>query len=101
MVLTGASLTVADVEAVARAGGDAVLDIGARERMQEARDVIATLVAEGAVVYGVTTGFGSLHTGGAFYLMGDGSVRFINDGIDLATYRSLGAINDGGPIFDF
>jgi len=62
VVLTGASLTVADVEAVARAGGDAVLDIGARERMQEARDVIATLVAEGAVVYGVTTGFGDLAT---------------------------------------
>ena len=28
--------------------------------MQEARDVIETLVAEGAVVYGVTTGFGGL-----------------------------------------
>ena len=28
--------------------------------MQEARDVIASLVAEGAVVYGVTTGFGAL-----------------------------------------
>ena len=28
--------------------------------MQEARDVIETLVAEGAVVYGVTTGFGDL-----------------------------------------
>ena len=27
--------------------------------------------------------------------------RYINDSIDLATYRSLGAINDGGPIFDF
>ncbi len=50
---------------------------------------------------GLTTGFGSLHTGGAFYLMGDGSVRFVNDSIDLATYRSLGAINDGAPIFDF
>ena len=60
IVLTGADLTVADVEAVARAGVDAVLDIHARERMQEARDVIASLVAEGAVVYGVTTGFGAL-----------------------------------------
>ena len=28
--------------------------------MQEARDVIEALVAEGAVVYGVTTGFGDL-----------------------------------------
>ena len=30
--------------------------------MQEARDVIESLVAEGAVVYGVTTGFGDLAT---------------------------------------
>ena len=36
------------------------LDDHARERMQEARDVIESLVAEGAVVYGVTTGFGDL-----------------------------------------
>jgi histidine ammonia-lyase len=59
-VLTGANLTVADVEAVARHGADAALDVHARERMQEARDVIDALVAEGAVVYGVTTGFGAL-----------------------------------------
>jgi len=60
VVLTGADLTVADVEAVARHGADAALDVHARERMQEARDVIEALVAEGAVVYGVTTGFGAL-----------------------------------------
>jgi histidine ammonia-lyase len=60
IVLTGADLTIADVEAVARHGAQAVLDIHARARMQEARDVIEQLVAEGAVVYGVTTGFGAL-----------------------------------------
>jgi histidine ammonia-lyase len=60
IVLTGADLTVADVEAVARHSADAALDVHARERMQEARDVIEALVAEGAVVYGVTTGFGAL-----------------------------------------
>ncbi len=62
VVLTGADLTIGDVEAVARGGATAVLDIHARERMQEARDVIESLVAEGAVVYGVTTGFGDLAT---------------------------------------
>jgi histidine ammonia-lyase len=62
IVLTGADLTVADVEAVARRGADAVLDVHARARMQEARDVIERLVADGAVVYGVTTGFGDLAT---------------------------------------
>jgi histidine ammonia-lyase len=60
LVLTGAELTVADVEAVARGDVRVELDIHARARMQEARDVIETLVAEGAVVYGVTTGFGDL-----------------------------------------
>ena len=62
VVLTGADLTVADVEAVARHGAPAALDVHARERMQEARDVIESLVADGAVVYGVTTGFGDLAT---------------------------------------
>ncbi len=60
VILTGADLTVDDVEAVARHGAPVALDIHARERMQEARDVIESLVAEGAVVYGVTTGFGDL-----------------------------------------
>lgn len=60
IVLTGADLTIADVEAVARHGALAALDVHARARMQEARDVIERLVAEGAIVYGVTTGFGAL-----------------------------------------
>ena len=62
VVLTGADLTIADVEAVARGEAPVALDVHARERMQEARDVIESLVAEGAVVYGVTTGFGDLAT---------------------------------------
>ena len=60
IVLTGADLTIAGVEAVARDGATAALDDAARSRMQEARDVIEALVASGAVVYGVTTGFGDL-----------------------------------------
>jgi histidine ammonia-lyase len=60
IVLTGADLTIAAVEAVARGGSTASLDGHARGRMQEARDVIESLVADGAVVYGVTTGFGDL-----------------------------------------
>jgi histidine ammonia-lyase len=62
VVLTGADLTIADVEAVARGGAGAALDVHARGRMQEARDVIERLVAAGEVVYGVTTGFGDLAT---------------------------------------
>jgi histidine ammonia-lyase len=62
IVLTGADLTIDDVEAVARQDAPARLDDDARGRMQEARDVIEALVADGEVVYGVTTGFGDLAT---------------------------------------
>ena len=62
VVLNGAELTVADVEAVARGGRRAILADDARERVAQARAVIERLVASGEVVYGVTTGFGSLAT---------------------------------------
>ncbi len=60
VVLTGAALTIDDIEAVARHGARAELDEAARGRIQEARDVVDRLVATGAVAYGVTTGFGDL-----------------------------------------
>ena len=62
VVLTGADLDIGDVEAVARHGARAALDVHARERMAEARAVIDALVERGEVVYGVTTGFGDLAT---------------------------------------
>jgi histidine ammonia-lyase len=62
VILTGADLTIDDVEAVARAGVPVQLDVYARARMTEARQVIDDLVAAGEVVYGVTTGFGDLAT---------------------------------------
>jgi len=60
IVLTGADLAVADVEAVARGGASIRLASSARARMDEAREVIERLVAGGVTVYGVTTGFGAL-----------------------------------------
>ncbi|HEX7398767.1 MAG TPA: aromatic amino acid lyase, partial [Candidatus Limnocylindrales bacterium] len=62
VVLTGADLTIDDVEAVARGGTPAHLDVHARARMDEARAVVERLVAAGEVVYGITTGFGDLAT---------------------------------------
>lgn len=62
IVINGAELTIADVEAVARHGRHAVLAGDARARVAEARAVIERLVEDGEVVYGVTTGFGALAT---------------------------------------
>jgi histidine ammonia-lyase len=62
VVLTGRDLTIAEVEGVARGAATVRVDDVARARMQAARDVIESLVADGAVVYGVTTGFGDLAT---------------------------------------
>ncbi len=42
--------------------------------------------------------FGSQHTGGANFLMGDGAVRFITDTINGVTYRALGTRNGGEAV---
>ncbi len=41
--------------------------------------------------------FGSTHPGGANFLMGDGSGRFLKNSIDMTTYKSL-ASKDGGEV---
>ncbi len=41
--------------------------------------------------------FGSQHTGGAQFLLGDGTVRFVSENIDFATYQAL-ASRGGGEI---
>jgi prepilin-type N-terminal cleavage/methylation domain-containing protein/prepilin-type processing-associated H-X9-DG protein len=45
--------------------------------------------------------FHSKHTSGANFCFADGSVRFINNGIDLNTYRALSTIHGGEPIGTF
>lgn len=44
---------------------------------------------------------GSMHPGGANFAMGDGSVRFINETIPIATYRALASRDLGESISDF
>ncbi|HJW22221.1 MAG TPA: histidine ammonia-lyase [Candidatus Limnocylindrales bacterium] len=60
VTLTGSDLTVEAVEAVARGGAHVALDPAARARIRRSRETVEALVAEGAVVYGVTTGVGAL-----------------------------------------
>ena len=58
--LTGRDLSIDQVIEVSRGRRHVALDPGAAERMRASRAVIERLVAEGATVYGVTTGFGDL-----------------------------------------
>lgn len=48
-----------------------------------------------------TTGYGSMHTGGCQFLLGDGSVRFISDNVDRNTYRQLSRIADRVTLGEF
>ncbi len=43
----------------------------------------------------------SLHTGGVNAVLGDGSVRFIRDSIDVLTFQRLGNARDGQVIGDY
>jgi prepilin-type N-terminal cleavage/methylation domain-containing protein/prepilin-type processing-associated H-X9-DG protein len=43
----------------------------------------------------------SRHSGGVNILLGDGSVRFIRNSIDLATWRALGTMNGGEVLGNF
>lgn len=45
--------------------------------------------------------FGSMHVGGANFAMGDGSVHYIHEGINMGTYRSLASRNGGETIPSF
>ena len=45
--------------------------------------------------------FGSHHAGGCHFGLGDGSVHFVTDSIDLATYQAMGARSDGLHVSGF
>lgn len=51
--------------------------------------------------WNVANGFKSTHTGGAHFLMGDGSTRFISEHIDYRNYQKLGSRRDGETLGQF
>ena len=51
--------------------------------------------------WNATFGFKSAHTGGCFFVLGDGSVRFVSESINRLTYARLGDKSDGGVIGEF
>jgi prepilin-type N-terminal cleavage/methylation domain-containing protein len=62
---------------------------------------VVGIAGEHAPLNTSSLGFSSLHVGGAFFLLADGSVRFLSDQIDLDTYGRLGAMADGGHVGEF
>jgi histidine ammonia-lyase len=60
ITVDGGALTIDAVVRAARERETVTLDPGVRARMRPAREVVDRLDREGAVVYGVTTGFGAL-----------------------------------------
>ncbi|HUK14540.1 MAG TPA: histidine ammonia-lyase [Thermoanaerobaculaceae bacterium] len=60
VILDGRSLTLEQLEAVARRGGSAELAPAALERVAATRAGIEARIAAGEVIYGVNTGFGRL-----------------------------------------
>lgn len=51
--------------------------------------------------WNTSMGFKSRHTGGAHFLLADGTVRFINQTIEYVMYQRLGDRRDGKPIGDY
>src|SRR5437870_13824457 len=61
LVLTGDNLRLEDVERILRGQVEALrLAPAARKRVERARDCLDELLATGATIYGVNTGFGKL-----------------------------------------
>jgi histidine ammonia-lyase len=60
LTIDGGPLQIADLVRVARDGEEVELASTVPERMAATREAVERLDAEGAVVYGVTTGFGAL-----------------------------------------
>jgi len=60
VLVDGETLTIEDVEAVARDGATVAVPESARERVRESRRRIEDILETGDPVYGVNTGFGEL-----------------------------------------
>jgi len=54
-----------------------------------------SLNTSNADAYTTNNGASSFHSGGAFFCMGDGAVRFLQDLVDFQLYNALGGRGDG------
>ena len=51
--------------------------------------------------WNTSQGFKSQHTGGAHFVLSDGSVKFLSENIDYGTYQKLGDRRDGQTVGEF
>ena len=51
--------------------------------------------------FGINLPLNSAHSGGVHVAIGDGTVRYINNTIDMLTYRRLCTRDDGGTVSNF
>jgi prepilin-type N-terminal cleavage/methylation domain-containing protein/prepilin-type processing-associated H-X9-DG protein len=75
--------------------------VGGHMRIMD--NVLDTTTGQG--IYRINGGsdqaFGSRHTGGAHFLLGDGSVKFLSENIDITLYRGIGSKNGGETLGEF
>jgi prepilin-type N-terminal cleavage/methylation domain-containing protein/prepilin-type processing-associated H-X9-DG protein len=77
-------------------GADWVRGIGFGNGMASCRNVQNAINTPYNGVYNDIS-FGSQHSGGAQFAMGDGSVRFIQQSVDLVVYKSTASRDGGEP----
>ncbi len=90
IALDGHALTAAQVEAIARLGAEASLDLIAVQRVQECADAVDRHLASEVPIYGVNTGFG---------LFADHKIE-ASDAIALTRNLVLSHASGVGPPFD-
>jgi prepilin-type N-terminal cleavage/methylation domain-containing protein len=77
-------------------GADWVRGVGFSNGMAACRNVQNAINTPYNGVYNDIS-FGSQHTGGAQFVMGDGSVRFVQQSVDLVLYKSTASRDGGEP----
>jgi prepilin-type N-terminal cleavage/methylation domain-containing protein/prepilin-type processing-associated H-X9-DG protein len=63
-------------------------------------EILKQMIADGKISVSFVGGFKSLHTGGANFLFGDGSVRYLTERMPPHIYQSLANRHDGNLISD-
>ncbi|MCC6512082.1 MAG: DUF1559 domain-containing protein [Pirellulaceae bacterium] len=62
--------------------------------LRSTKNRINTLPGAGIVEDRQNSAFGSLHPGGALFLYADGHIQFVDESIDIETYRRLSTLQD-------